>query len=209
MSGTVSSNDRRTGTLALALVLYGCGTVQVPPPPGEAPLVRAIEAHVGTTVTAEARNALVAHPLMRMAVGQTSAARVEQAFAALFAGTIAVPDWPPWRSAPPAVDGVIELQRVEATLVLGSDTGDNPDVASVAFHICLYSPGGTEVRCWDPAASYSSQRRPFDCVNLERCVTPLMETALREATARFLLEAERDPVLRDWAAGLPGRAESP
>lgn len=201
---------RAGGVVALAAVALGaCGTLRVPSPPPSPPLVRPVDARVGTAVTAEARLAYVANPLLRIDVGAASVARLEPAFRALFTETVALPDWPPWRTAPPATDGVIELQRVEAELVVGSDTGDRPDVASVRLHVCLYATDATELRCWKAAARQAIQRGPLDCVDLGACLASLVEVAVREAAARFLLEAERDPALRDWAAGARARQAAP
>ena len=123
----------------------------------------------------------------------------------MFAQTAELPDWPPWREGVTGVDGVIELERIDAELVLGND-GNVPDVVSVAFRVCLYEANGAEIRCWSPSAQHWHQRRPGECVfDLRACVVPQTEMAVREAIARFLMEAEDDPALRGWGARIGRR----
>lgn len=184
-----------------AAVLAACGTVPIHAPAEDAPLFRRIDARVGTSYTAAARLAHVTNPLMRIEVGQASVVRFEQAFDAMFTSAAAVPDWPPWRHAALPVDGVIELERVEADLQLGDDM-KRPDVASIAYRVCLYQADGAEIRCWTAGARSSHQRRVGECLDLRECLLPQMEVAIREAVALFLVEAENDPALARWAARL-------
>lgn len=185
-----------------------CGTVPLATPPEEAPLFRRIEARVGTVYTTAARTAIVANPLLRIEVGKASVARFEQVFAAMFAPTAELPDWPPWREGVAGVDGVIELERTDAELVLGND-GNVPDVVSVAFRVCLYEANGAEIRCWSPSARHSHQRCPGECLDVRDCIVPQTEIAVREAIARFMVEAENDPALRAWAARIGRRGAAP
>jgi len=193
------------GTLAAGL--SACGTVAIHPPGGEAPLVRPIDARVGTTYAAAARLARLTNPLMRIEVGEASIDRFEQAFAAMFTQTVELPDWPPWRYEAPAVDGVIELEGMDAKLVL-AEGPDQPDVVTVSYRICLYEADATQVACWMPMSRKASVRGP-DCLNLGRCVSLHVEAAIREAVALFLLAAESDPALLEWAARLSGKGPRP
>jgi hypothetical protein len=189
-----------------AAVLLGCGTVPLTPPGAEAPLVRSIDARVGTSFASAARLAYVTSPVMRIDVGQASVAQFKQAFVALFAETVALPDWPPWRHDAPAVDGVIELERIDAELRIGDD-GNRADVVSIAIRICLYEPSGTEIRCWTPSSRNSHQRGLGECLDLSKCILPQMEVVMREVAALFLVAAESDPAVRTWAARIGERRE--
>lgn len=195
----------RAVALLFAAALSACGTVAISPPPEDAPLFRRIDARVGTSYASAARLAYVTNPLMRVEVGQASVARFEKAFDAMFTETIPLPDWPPWRHETPKVDGVIELERGTAELQLG-DIERRPDVASVAYRVCLYEPDGIPVRCWTSEASSTHQRREV-CMDLARCVLPHIEVVIREAIALFLVEAENDPALRAWSERLEARRE--
>jgi hypothetical protein len=195
-------------TALAAAVVAACGTVPVEPPSQDAPLFRRIDARVGTSYAAAARIAYVTTPIIRIDVGKASVARFEPAFAAMFTERVDLPDWPPWRHEAPAVDGVIELERVDAELVLGNDS-NRPDVASVAYRVCLYQANATEIRCWTPSARNSHQRGLAECLDLRACIVPQMEIAIREAVALFLVAAENDPVVREWAARIRSRDDKP
>ena len=179
-------------------LLSGCGTVALPSPAETAPLFRRIDARVGTVYTAAARETIIATPVLRIEVGKTSVARFEQAFAAMFSEAVELPDWPPWREGVIGVNGVIELERADVDLALGNDT-NRPDVVSASFRVCLYEPNGATVRCWSPSVQLRHQRGLFECLDHRSCFVPMTEAAIREATARFLVEAESDPALREWA----------
>ncbi len=156
----------RGAAVVLAIAaLAGCGTVPLTPPGEDAPLFRRIDARVGTSYTAAARLAYVTNPAMRLEVGRSSITRFEKAFGAMFTETVPLPEWPPWRHEAPAVDGVIELERADAELVLG-DGLNKPDFVNEF-----------------PAA-----------------VVAQMEAAMREAIALFLVAAEKDPAVLEWAA---------
>jgi hypothetical protein len=198
--GRCQSNRWLTAACATA-ALAACGTVPIEPPAEEAPLFQRIDARVGTSYASAARLAYVTNPLMRIEVGRSSVARFEQAFGAMFTETVSLPDWPPWRHEAPKVDGVIELERADAELQLGDDM-KRPDVASIAYRVCLYERDGTAIRCWTSSAHSSHQRRVGECLDLRQCLLPQMEIAVREAIAVFLVDAENDPALRRWAARL-------
>lgn len=187
----------------LALLLVACGTLPLAPPPQEPPLFRRVDARVGVVYASAARTALLTNPLMRIEVGKTSVARFERVFAGMFTHTVELPDWPPWREQRPGVDAVIALEQTDAELKLGDDTGRKPDVVRIGYRVCLYQPDGAEIRCWAPTARSSHQRRVGECLDLRACIVPQTEVAMREAIARFAVEAEDDPVLRAWAAGRP------
>jgi hypothetical protein len=204
------STCRSTITWLLAVLCTGCGTVPLTPWPEQTPLVQRIDARVGTSYAGAARLPIVTNPLIRIQVGQESVARFERVFASLFSRTQELPDWPPWREAGTSLDGVIELQRTEAELVLGNDAGGaraapgvaRPDVVHIAYRVCLFRPDGRELRCWNPKSTASHQRRAMECMDLRDCIVPQVEGAMRDAIARFMVDFEQDPVVRDWAAGL-------
>ncbi len=184
-----------------AAALAACGTVPIQPPAEDAPLFRRIDARVGTAYASEARRAYVTHPLMRFDVGHSSVARFEQAFAAMFAEIVALPDWPPWRHERPRVDGVIELQSVDPELLLGNDQ-NQPDTVRITYRVCLYEPDGKEIRCWTASAHNARQRGVGECLDLRECIVPQVEIAMREAVARFLVAAEGDAAMQAWAQAL-------
>ncbi len=195
-------------TSLAAVALSACGTVAIQPPGAETPLFQRIDARVGTYYTSAARRAYVTNPVMRFDVGQASVTRFESAFAAMFTDADELPDWPPWRHAGHAVDGVIELERVDAELVLG-DGEAKPDSVSIMYRVCLYEPNGNEIQCWSPSAHNSHQRSAGECLDLRKCIAPQMEIAMRDAVASFLVAAESDPAIRAWAAQLREKAGSP
>jgi hypothetical protein len=205
---------------AAVTILAACWTVRLEPPPEEAPLFRRIDARVGIVYTAAARTAIATNLLWRIEVGKTSVARFQQVFSSMFAHAVELPDWPPWREVSTGLDGVIELERAEAELVLGNDAGralggiisgnaGRPDVVSIAYRVCLYEPGGAEIRCWSPSARYSHQRSIGECLDLRACLVPETESAIREAIAQFMVDAEGDQVLQAWSARVGGRGTKP
>jgi hypothetical protein len=198
----IAPSRRSRAAAAFALLLAACGTVPLAPPPQEPPLVRRTDARVGVVYASAARTAMLANPLMRIEVGKTSLARFEQVFAGMFTHAVELPDWPPWREQRPDVDAVIVLEQTDAELKLGDDTGRNPDIVRIAYRVCLYRPDGAEIRCWAPAGRSSHARHVGECLDLRACLMPQTEVAMREAIARFVVEAENDPVLQAWSAGL-------
>ncbi len=199
---------RVCAVLLTAAALSACGTVPIPPPSEEAPLFQRIDARIGTNYTAAARLAYVSNPVMRVDVGQASVTRFESAFGAMFTEMVELPDWPPWRHAAPAVDAVIELERVDAELRL-ADGRDKADSVSITYRVCLYEPNGEEIQCWTPSAQNSHQRSASECVDLRKCIAPQVEIAMRDAVALFLVTAERDPAIRAWAAQLREQRAKP
>jgi hypothetical protein len=197
-----SLNWRSLPALLAALGLVACGTVPLPAPPQELPLFQRIDARVGTVYATAARTAIVTNPLLRIEIGKASVARFEQAFSAMFAQVVELPDWPPWREGVAGVDGVVEVERTDAELVLGDDLR-RPDVVRVAYRVCLYDRSGAVVRCWSPAAQLSHQRRVSECLDLSACLVPQAEIVVREAIARFMVEVEGDPAVRAWSQRLP------
>lgn len=192
-----------------ALALAACGTVPLEPPPEEPPIFRRIDARVGIVYTSAARTAILTHPLLRIEIGKASVARFERVFASMFTQAAELPDWPPWRELSAGLDGVIVLEKTDAELTLGDDTGRNPDIVRIAYRVCLYEPGGTEIRCWTASARHSHQRRIGECLNLQACIVPETEITMREAIARFMVEAENDPALKAWSERIARRGMIP
>jgi hypothetical protein len=200
---------RHTPLIALAaMLLAACGTAPLAPPPEESPIFQRIDARVGIAYSAAARGATFTNPLLRIEVGKTSVARFERVFAAMFTQPAELPAWPPWRVAKNSVDGVIELERTDAGLVLGNDA-NRPDVVSIAYRVCLYEPDGALIRCWSPSASLSHQRGVGECLDLRDCLVPQTESVMRAAIARFMVEAESDSTLRAWSARLSQPVRAP
>ena len=75
----------------------------------------------------------------------------------MFEQVVELPESPSWRVAGTTLDGVIELQRVDARMVPGNDASGflakllqaqdsaQPDVVGVTYAVCLYAPDGTEI----------------------------------------------------------------
>jgi hypothetical protein len=196
-----------------ALVISGCtGTVRVDPEHDETPLFRQVDAHVGTHFSADARTAEAADTLARFDIGNTSVGRFEQAFSSMFTETVPIPDWPPWRTAnPTGIDGVIELEWVDADIQVGDDAPwvldrtEEPDIVSVAYRVCLYETDGKEVRCWETSAEKSYQRMPTECVfGLSKCLERQFEAAIRDAVATFMVTVETDPTFLAWVTEKSG-----
>jgi hypothetical protein len=202
-------NKRRSFAALAALALAACGTVSLEPPPDEPPIFRRIDARVGIVYTSAARTAIFTNPLFRIEVGKASVARFERVFASMFTQPVELPDWPPWQEASTGLDGVIVLEQTDAELTLGDDTGRNPDIVRIAYRVCLYEPGSTEIRCWTASARHTHQRRIGECLNLQACIVPETEITLREAIARFMVEAENDPALKAWSAQIARRGVTP
>ncbi len=193
------------------LVLAACATVPLEPPPTDTPLFRRIDARVGYYCASTARTPIVTNPLVRIEVGRASVERFEQVFASMFSQVVALPDWPPWRDVINMdLDGIIELEKTEAELTLGDDSGKRPDVTRIAYRICHYDSTGTLSKCWVPSAQHSHQRGIGECLfDLPACFVRQMDITMREAIARFMLDAENDPELRAWARRVSSRNPSP
>jgi hypothetical protein len=188
--------------LALFALLVGCigGTVELPGRLEQPPLVEKLDVTVGAFFPGKARGYVLPTPVVRMHVGESSAVRLRQAWDALFAKVVDLPDWPPWRSQPPAVDGVIELADADMEVALGNDT-NRPDRIHVRYRVCLYEPDATPVKCWTAEAEATDQRQLGDCLpDIGACIAQQADHVMREAVAHFLLEFEADPEVRRWAA---------
>lgn len=182
-------------------MLSACGTLHIEEKLPDLPIFSPINAHIGLSFSGAARTSVIINPLFRVQVGKTSVARFEQVFASMFAQTTELPDWPPWQEEiDNRLDGVIELAQVAARFDLGNDM-ERPDFFSISYQICLYDLHGTQVKCWNPSAQYSRQRGPRDFIlDVGAYATTAVEITMREAIARFMVEADKDPVLRSWAA---------
>ncbi len=187
------------GIAAILLSATACTTtVTVEEQLPSAPLFFQLDVSVGTFVTSAARTAQVRNPLIQADVGRISAARFDQAFASMFTRTTALPSWPPWRDAAPSgLDGVMELEKVEASLEIGDDL-NKPDVVSVAYEICLFETDGSKVRCWQTDSSQQNQRKPLQ-LDFQEYFSAQFDYVIRDAIAKFLVSAESDPVLLKWA----------
>lgn len=199
--------------LLLVPLLSGCATTTATLPGAmpQPPLVERIDARVGAAFSGPSRAYVHPTPLVRFPVGEASAARFRQAWDALFAEVVDLPDWPPWREKPPAVDAVIELDKVAMDVTLGNDA-NLPDFVRVLYRVCLYRPDASQVKCWTAEAASSHQRGLGECLSdFSVCLGEQADTVMREALARFLLEFEADPEVKAWAAGAaPGpRAAKP
>lgn len=197
--------------LLLLALAGGCATTtaKLPGAMPQPPLVARIDARIGAAFPAPARGYVHPTPLVRLPVGEASAARFRQAWGALFTEVVDLPDWPPWRASRPAVDGVIELDHVAMDVTTGNDR-DIPDFVRVLYRVCLYRPDASPVKCWTAEAAGSQQRGIAECLpDFSVCLGEQADAAMREALARFLLEFEADPDVKAWAArAAPRRREA-
>jgi hypothetical protein len=188
-------------SVVVLTMLSACGTLHIEEKLPDPPLFQRIDAHVGVSFSGAVRTSVIIHPPFRVQVGKVSITRFDQVFSSMFAQTTELPDWPPWQEEiDNHLDGVIELAQVAARFDLGNDIG-RPDFVSISYQICLYDLHATQVKCWNPSAQYSRQRVPRDFIlDVGAYATTAVEITMREAIARFMVEADKDPVLRSWAA---------
>ena len=173
------------------------------------PLFLRIDARVGTVFSSAARNAVIIKSGHKpIEVGSESIAWFTQVFEDMFTRTVELPDSPPWREGVTGMDGVIVLERIDTNLKLGGDEGElvalglkegNPDVVSIAYRVCMYETSGAEISCWDTSSQQIHQRGMLECLNTWACIVPQTDIAMREAIARFMVEADNDPALRALA----------
>jgi len=195
------------------LLLTAC-TITLPLKPAfeEPPLFPQIEARVGSACTIPIHTFDYvetggAGSVIRIDFDRVSLARFGQVFSALFSDVTPLPPWPPWRETPPDLDGVIELDKAHLAMVAGDDL-HNPERVTVSYRVCLYTPEGIEVNCWESHAEQFHQRAAFESyLSLEGYLSTLIETASREAIARFMLDFERDPAVKAWAEQVAERRE--
>ena len=175
------------------------GAVELPGRMEQPPLVEQLDLTIGASFPGKARGYVLPTPIVRIHVGESSAARFRQAWDALFAKVVDLPDWPPWRSQPPAVEGVIEPAEADMDVALGNDT-TRPDRIRVRYRVCLYEPDATPVKCWTAEAESTYQRKLGECLpDLGKCIGQQADHVMREAVARFLLEFDADPEVKRWA----------
>jgi len=195
---------------SVAVLLNGCMgvTAKLPSSFEYAPLVRKIDARVGVYFPPPVRGYVCVTPLVRFPVGEASAGRLRQAFAALFSEVRELGDWPPWRGSHLDLDGVVEVDRIGMTVVIGDDSGTKPDVVKATYRACFYSTESTQVSCVASESENKHFRGLGECVpQLDRCLTEQVDTAMRDAMARLVLSLENDPQVRAWAARLTDERE--
>lgn len=190
---------RLFGTAVLAAALSGCvSTLPLKETFDEPPLFPQIAARVGTACRVPIHTADYVQGIYRVDFDRISLTRFEQVYRALFSEVVPLPVWPPWRSQPPALDGVIELEEAQLSTFLGDERG-NPDKVAVFYRACLYRPDGALVSCVDGRAEQVYQRVPFEVYRISAHLAALVETASREALARFVLAFEKDAAVWNWA----------
>lgn len=191
-------------------LIAGCtSTVPLKPAFDEPPLFPQIQARVGTLCKDPVHSADYVQGLFRIDFDRASLSRFEQVFQSLFAEVTPLPAWPPWRETPPELDAVIELDKSELTVTLGDDNR-TPERVAVTYRVCLYTPDGGTINCWESRAEQSHQRAVFESIlSLDSYLATLVETASREAIARFMLAFERDPAVMAWAEQVANRQRTP
>jgi hypothetical protein len=181
----------------LAALVSGCAsTVAVRGAPEQTPLVQQHSARVLVSYTGAVRAAESSNPLVRVHVGAATVARLDQAFAALFSSVAIAPDWPPWRSEPPSVEGVIEVDEGSLVVLIGNDSSI-PDQVAMHYHACLYRPDATRLQCWEADSQASRQRVPFELA-IATIVGGLAEQVISDAVAKLMRSIEADPAVQQW-----------
>lgn len=189
--------------LLLAAILGGCagGTVDLRGDLPQPPLVERLDVTVGSFFPGKSRGYVIPTAVVRMNAGEAASTLFRQSWDALFLEVVDLPDWPPWRSQAPAVDGVIELADIEVEATFG-DRVDSKDRVQVRYEVCLYEPDGVLVKCWTAEARSRQQRRLSDTLgDMGGALARQVEETLREALADFLVQFDTDPDVRRWAAG--------
>lgn len=202
--------------LVLAGLLAACAPLSIPLRLTfeEAPLFPQIHARIGSACRVPIHATDYIHSpggggVIRVDFDRASLSRFEQVATSLFTEVVPLPAWPPWRETPPPVDGVIELDDAQFKMTLG-DERTTPEHVTVSYRICLYLPEATPVNCWESRAEQVHQRAPFERnLTLDRYLTTLIETTSREALARFMLDFEKDPAVKEWAVQVATRRGPP
>lgn len=190
--------------IVLSGLLAGCSTtISIKPAFEEPPLAQQIQARVGSACripihTVDYAESPDGGGIYKVNFDQASLSRLEQVYRSLFSEVTPLPPWPSWREMPPNLDGVIELDAADFKFFLGDDRG-NPEHVMVRYRVCLYTPNGNTVNCWETQAQQIHQRQLFERFNLLPYLATLVEAASREAIARFMLEFENDPAVKEWA----------
>ena len=189
--------------------MAGCAsqTVAVHGAPEQAPLVQRHDARVLVHYAGAVRAAEFSNEVVRVPFGAASVEHLDQAFAGMFTSVTQAPEWPPWRSAVPAVDGVLEVDEGNLEVVVGDDARV-PDRVSVSYHTCLYGPDGRRLSCWDAQSEALHQRHPVDLFRggLDPAIGRLVDAAVSDAVALLMRQIEADPVVKDWAVSTRGSA---
>jgi hypothetical protein len=192
-------------------LLAACAvTLPIKPTFDEPPLFPQIRARVGSACgipihTADYAESAGGGGVFRVDFDRASLSRFEQVFDSLFSDVIPLPPWPPWRESPLDLDGVIELEAADLKITLGDDMGRNAEHVLVSYRVCLYTPVGTSIGCWQSQAEQTHQRKPFERFSMAPYVGRLVETASREAIARFMQTFENDAAVKDWAEQVAAR----
>jgi hypothetical protein len=176
------------------------------------PLATRQDARVGIVYTGAARGAEYVDPLVRVPVGIASVSRLDQAFAALFNATTRLPDWPPWRSAPPPLDAVMEVDAAGMSVRMGADYKrpetvsvlppfvERADQVTVRYHACLLEARGQVIACWEATAQSDHTRGAFE--SYAKSVSDTADRAMSGATAKLMLAIENDPEVKAWLASI-------
>lgn len=187
-------------SLLLVAVSAACtSSIVVDTSMDEAPILTQFEARVGKSYSASARNSSVTSTLVTADLGALTIRRIDAGIDALFSQTEDLPLWPPWQEGDfPDLDGIIELDRVEGNIGVGDDASV-PDVVEISVRVCLYDSDRSLVACWSEAERRQIQRAPFDCIdNLGKCIYPMIDSAIRAASAVTLIRIQEDPGIHAW-----------
>ena len=137
--------------------------------------------------------------LYKVKFDEVSVKRFEQVFASIFSEVVFLPSWPPWQEVLPNFDGIILLDNAELSALLGDDMGRNAEYVLVRYRICLYKPDGGKVNCWETLAEQHHQRQAFERnLDIPAYLANLVDTASREAIAKFMMKFEEDPHVDAW-----------
>jgi hypothetical protein len=199
--------------IAATLLVVGCTTTTVFSPVAPGALPARHNARVGAVYAGAARAAEYTGPFFRVPFGAASVDRLDQAFAAMFSSNQRLPDWPPWRSTQPVVDGVVEVDAISMVVETGNDAGNGillllgglgggpvPDEVTIRYHACLHHPSGEVIGCWEATSHEKNQRGLLD--SLPKSVAKIADRAMSHATASLVLSMESDPAVKAWLGSL-------
>ena len=185
-------------------------TTEIPITLGEMPLVTRIDASVGAVYAPEVETRAVSkslrlfgEPVVLDQFEGSSVKMFKEAFTALFLSVKELSDVKPSQGD---LDGVLNLKTASLYIEEGfagiAGLPAAPDVVLVTYNVCLSQADGAEIKCWQMASDKSLERAGGECMmtgDKSKCLAPLVESAMREALAEFLLEFGEDPVVAAWA----------
>ena len=156
------------------------------------PVVQEIDARIVVYGAAGVENFTWDDGLFEFNLGEAVSSQFRQAASLMFAETVEIPSSTSWRDAETRTDAILELEAIEAHGSVNDYVSENADAIGpiVLMRICIYNMDFRAVACWDAEGQAvggnvcSFRAAPLSCI---------VATAIREATADFMVKLERDP----------------